>query len=87
MRVCGLEGFTPATDDLAPSNNDEGVQEVNVDGAWSDLETQIRSVLAEVAGLEVHEVQKTNNIYHLGLDSFSAIKAVSLLRKQGVTYR
>ncbi|EAA31066.2 hypothetical protein GE21DRAFT_8575 [Neurospora crassa] len=86
MRVCGLDGFTPATDDnIVAVEGKDLVEDADVGGEWSDLEEKIRSVLAEVAGLEVCAVQKSNNIYHLGLDSISAIKVVSLLRKQGVS--
>ncbi|KAJ4405551.1 hypothetical protein N0V85_004655 [Neurospora sp. IMI 360204] len=85
MSVCGLDGFTPATDDdTVPFDGGDLADDADVGGEWSDLEEKIRSVLAEVAGLEVSAVQKGNNIYHLGLDSISAIKVISLLRKQGV---
>ncbi|KAK1774260.1 hypothetical protein QBC45DRAFT_46245 [Copromyces sp. CBS 386.78] len=86
MSICGLDGFSPATsDDTVLVEDGDLVDDANTVGEWSDLEEKIRSVLAEVAGLEVSEVQKGNNIYHLGLDSISAIKVVSLLRKQGVS--
>ncbi|KAH7629692.1 putative non-ribosomal peptide synthase [Sordaria sp. MPI-SDFR-AT-0083] len=86
MRVCGLDGFIPAADDdIVPVDEGDLVEDADVDGEWSELGERIRSVLAEVAGLEVSEVQKGNSIYHLGLDSISAIKVISLLRKQGVT--
>ncbi|KAK3342242.1 hypothetical protein B0H65DRAFT_575164 [Neurospora tetraspora] len=86
MSVCGLDGFTPAADeDTVPFDGGDLVDDADVGGEWSDLEENIRSVLAEVAGLEVSSVQKGNNIYHLGLDSISAIKVVSLLRKKGVS--
>ncbi|EGO53918.1 hypothetical protein NEUTE1DRAFT_148407 [Neurospora tetrasperma FGSC 2508] len=86
MSVCGLDGFTPSTDDdTVAVDGKDLVEDADVGGEWSELEEKIRSVLAEVAGLEVSTVQKSNNIYHLGLDSISAIKVVSLLRKQGVS--
>lgn len=86
MRVCGLDGFTSATDDdIVAVEGKDLVEDADVGGKWSDLEERIRSVLADVAGLEVSAVQKGNNIYHLGLDSISSIKVVSLLRKQGVS--
>ncbi|KAK3402392.1 putative non-ribosomal peptide synthase [Sordaria brevicollis] len=84
MRVCGLEGFTPVGGDDTVANDEQEVREAGDETAWSELEEKIRAVLAEVAGLEVPAVQKGNNIYHLGLDSISAIKVVSLVRKQGV---
>lgn len=86
MRVCGLDGFTLASDDdIAATIEGNEVDGAGDDEKWSGLEEKIRCVLAEVAGLEISEVQKDNNIYHLGLDSISAIKVVSLLRKQGVS--
>ncbi|KAG7285684.1 hypothetical protein NEMBOFW57_007977 [Staphylotrichum longicolle] len=52
---------------------------------WSSLEEIIRDVLAEVSGVPSASILKSNNIYHLGLDSISAIKVGSLLRKKDVT--
>ncbi|KAL2173308.1 non-ribosomal peptide synthetase [Thermothelomyces heterothallicus CBS 202.75] len=54
------------------------------DPSWSSTEETIRRVLAEVSGVPAATILKSNNIYHLGLDSISAIKAVSLLRKSGL---
>ncbi|KAL2157008.1 hypothetical protein VTH06DRAFT_8614 [Thermothelomyces fergusii] len=54
------------------------------DGSWSSAEETIRKVLAEVSGVPATAVLKSSNIYHLGLDSISAVKAVSLLRKRGL---
>ncbi|KAK4245111.1 non-ribosomal peptide synthetase [Corynascus novoguineensis] len=53
--------------------------------SWSPSEEIIRGVLAEVSGISAATILKSNNIYHLGLDSISAIKAASLLRKNGLT--
>ncbi|KAL2264496.1 hypothetical protein VTJ83DRAFT_7006 [Remersonia thermophila] len=54
-------------------------------GTWFPVEQTIREVLSEVSGVPVQGILPTNNIYHLGLDSISAIKVVTLLRKRGVT--
>lgn len=54
------------------------------DGVWSPTEEIIRNVLSQVSGVPVVAIQKTHTIYHLGLDSISAIKAGSALRKQGI---
>ncbi|KAK4236564.1 non-ribosomal peptide synthetase [Achaetomium macrosporum] len=54
------------------------------DDVWSPLEEAIRDVLAEVSGVPAATIARANNIYHLGLDSISAIKVASLLRKKGL---
>ncbi|KAK3903580.1 hypothetical protein C8A05DRAFT_14464 [Staphylotrichum tortipilum] len=48
------------------------------------LPPTIRDALAVVSGVPPATILKSNNIYHLGLDSISAIKVVSLLRRKGV---
>ncbi|KAL1839368.1 hypothetical protein VTJ49DRAFT_1603 [Mycothermus thermophilus] len=53
-------------------------------GAWSPVAETIRQALAEVSGVPAASILPTNNIYHLGLDSISAIKVVTLLRRRGV---
>ncbi|KAH6843467.1 hypothetical protein B0I37DRAFT_437805 [Chaetomium sp. MPI-CAGE-AT-0009] len=53
-------------------------------GPWSPLEEAIRDVLAVVSGTPTATILRRNNIYHLGLDSISAVKTGSLLRKKGI---
>ncbi|KAK4447270.1 non-ribosomal peptide synthetase [Podospora aff. communis PSN243] len=83
--VCGLLPYRKANVgvDEAPTNDSDHY------GSPSPLEEDIRSVLSEVSGVPTASILPTHNIYHLGLDSISAIKAVSLLRKQGlsITFR
>ncbi len=51
---------------------------------WSDTEKAIREVLAKVSKTEENDITRETSIFHLGLDSISAIKLGSLLRKQGL---
>ncbi|KAK1835667.1 non-ribosomal peptide synthetase [Podospora conica] len=51
---------------------------------WSPVEDTIRTTLSEVSGVTVSSVLKTHSIYHLGLDSISAIKVSGLLKQRGV---
>jgi len=44
----------------------------------------IREVLAYVSQTPEHEMKKDTTIFHIGLDSISAIKVSSLLRKRGI---
>lgn len=55
------------------------------DDEWSLMESRIRKVLAKVSGLPEEEVQRTQTIFHLGLDSISAIRLASDLRKEAIS--
>ncbi len=84
VSVCGLPPVVvknPAATALGRVGSDESDDE----DEWSSLEEVIRQVLAEVAGVPPVSIRRSNNIYHLGLDSISAIKARSLLRRRGIS--
>lgn len=51
---------------------------------WSSLEIQIRKVLSVVSDIPEGEVNKEATLFQLGLDSISAIKVSSLLKKQSI---
>ncbi|KAL3962888.1 hypothetical protein ACCO45_004411 [Purpureocillium lilacinum] len=64
------------------------------DGGELDEEKQcgvtallIRETLSHVSGVPEDAIKPSSTIYHLGLDSISAIKVSVLLRKKGVTLR
>ena len=83
LSVCGLAPvILKAPDDMARATTNESESE---NEAWSSVEETIRDILAEVSGVPAASILKSNNVYHLGLDSISAIKAGSLLRKNGVS--
>ncbi|KAK4175461.1 putative peptide synthetase [Triangularia setosa] len=63
------------------------VAQDNRDAMWSLTESIIRDILAEVSGIPVESILKSHSIYHLGLDSVSAVKASSALQKQGINIR
>lgn len=81
VSVCGLPEFRPSelqTSEQAqpgPADDDKG---------WSPTEQLIREVLAEMSGVETASISKSHNLYHLGLDSISAIKVSSALRNRGI---
>lgn len=66
---------------LRESSHADGTRDNN---HWTTLETEIRTVLAKVTNLSEDEITKNASIFHLGLDSVSAIKVSSLLKKQGI---
>ena len=51
---------------------------------WTALETDLRTVLANVSRLSEDEISKKASIFHLGLDSVSAIKVSNLFKKKGI---
>jgi amino acid adenylation domain-containing protein len=87
VSVCGQTAILLPTTDCVPNTVTDELEAEDDDGLWSPLEETFRDVLAAVSGTPAATILKGNNIYHLGLDSISAIKAGSLLRKKGVTIR
>ncbi|KAI1618083.1 nonribosomal siderophore peptide synthase SidC, partial [Exophiala viscosa] len=80
--ICGL----PAITFRETGKNDLELDDMHADSAeiWSDLESTIRKILAEVSHTDPDTIRKTTGIFHLGLDSVSAIKVSSILRKEGL---
>lgn len=51
---------------------------------WTPTESVIRKILSAVSQTPENEINKHQSIFNLGLDSISAIKVSSLLRKQSI---
>lgn len=49
------------------------------------VEEIIASVLAEIAGIPKEEITRVTTLFHLGLDSISAIKVSSALKKKSIS--
>ncbi|KAI1333641.1 amino acid adenylation domain-containing protein [Xylariaceae sp. FL0016] len=56
----------------------------SVDTRTATLKTPMLDVLSELSGIKWDAIDLNQTIYHLGLDSISAIKASSMLRKRGL---
>ncbi|KAK5657928.1 hypothetical protein OQA88_2477 [Cercophora sp. LCS_1] len=71
---------TNGADDVAPQakEDDEWGSE------WSPVQESIRQALSQVSGVPIQSISKTHTIYHMGLDSISAIRVISVLRAKGV---
>ncbi|KAI1407701.1 hypothetical protein F5Y13DRAFT_195049 [Hypoxylon sp. FL1857] len=83
VSICGLEPFQ--------ANNSPEDGAVATLGNASPWETDpifsrspVMDVLSELSGIDRQAIDPNHSIYHLGLDSISAIKASSMLRKRGV---
>jgi amino acid adenylation domain-containing protein len=83
--ICGLSPFT-LEDSFGggQAQNDDAEQGLDISD-WSPLEEEIRTVLSAVAGISESDIKKNMTLFHLGLDSISAIKASSMLRKRSIT--
>lgn len=85
VSVCGLTPFQ--TQRTAVSEQEPELKQswdVREDDEWSVLEVTLRQVLASMSGIEEASIRKSHNLYHLGLDSISAIKVSSALRQQKI---
>ncbi|KAK7754526.1 NRPS [Diatrype stigma] len=82
VRICGLDSFKLEgqhqleSDAAIEASHDENSQ-------WAGVDTPIVEVLAQISGVEKDSIKPDDSIYHLGLDSISAMKASSMLRHLG----
>ncbi|EMC92577.1 hypothetical protein BAUCODRAFT_95688 [Baudoinia panamericana UAMH 10762] len=85
--ICDLPGIT-LTSHLGDDNTNGNVSETKQhsrDGLLSHTALQIREVLGKVAKVPGESVTPSTSIQSIGIDSISAIKVASLLRKQGIS--
>lgn len=52
---------------------------------WSELEERLRAVVSKVSGISEEDIKRTQTIFHLGLDSISAIQLSADFRKAGIS--
>ncbi|KAL6851850.1 non-ribosomal peptide synthetase, siderophore synthesis [Trichoderma novae-zelandiae] len=62
----------------------EGSATEDEEGELDDMALAIRKALGYVSDIPAESIRPDSNLYHLGLDSISAIKLSSLLRKEGI---
>lgn len=85
ISICGLPSFTPSFTSVSETiDSPEAREGLQLDPEWSDIEKSIRKVLSLVSKVSEDEIRKDQTIFHLGLDSISAIKVCSLLRRQSI---
>ncbi|KAF2457979.1 hypothetical protein BDY21DRAFT_20445 [Lineolata rhizophorae] len=83
--ICDLPAVS--IEHIHPKTADESdaVLSAGESDEWSVIESTIREVLSAVSKASKAEISKDVSIFHLGLDSISAIKVSSLLRKRDIT--
>ncbi|RAO71210.1 uncharacterized protein BHQ10_007222 [Talaromyces amestolkiae] len=85
MSICGGAFFTDNRNEPGiASEHRETFANQDESQPWSENELKIRQVLSTVSGVPQDNISKDSTLFHLGLDSISAIKVCSLLRKQSV---
>ncbi|RYP90837.1 hypothetical protein DL770_003046 [Monosporascus sp. CRB-9-2] len=84
VRVCGQAAFTPK-DELQFDGNAPHEAPHGRNKEWSGIDSPVVEVLVQLSGLKKDSINPDDTIYHLGLDSISAIKASSMLRKLGLS--
>nr|BDD69327.1 nonribosomal peptide synthetase [Verruciconidia persicina] len=92
VSVCGLDGFALDEDthedqkDARPAQSSLEHEKVSEDNESTVRKaTVIRMALSQVSGVPAADIKSSHSLYNLGLDSISAIKVSTTLRKQSVT--
>ncbi|KAF8420669.1 hypothetical protein EV426DRAFT_239732 [Tirmania nivea] len=74
----------PLTEGVPENSIDKTKVAGHVKDDWCPFELKVRKVLAAIAQIPVAEIERSQTIFHLGLDSISAIRVSSELRKEGI---
>ncbi|OJD40019.1 peptide synthetase [Diplodia corticola] len=83
--VCGLPSFRDISAESSDVEDDKiAVNGITTSTEWTETEKTIREVLSAVSKVPELEITKELTIFHLGLDSISAIKVSSLLKKRSI---
>ncbi|EEP76042.1 predicted protein [Uncinocarpus reesii 1704] len=82
VSICGLTFSTISAGGLETSYSSQS-SDASPEG-WTLLERDIRSVLSSVANTSEMDIGKHTTLFHIGLDSISAIKVSALLKKKSV---
>lgn len=83
VRICGTDSFILDIDSQFDHNITPNTSHDIID-AWAGVESPIVDVLAQLSGVDKGSINPNDTIYHLGLDSISAMKASSMLRNLGL---
>ncbi|RPB21806.1 hypothetical protein L211DRAFT_827739 [Terfezia boudieri ATCC MYA-4762] len=72
------------TEGVAENSINETKATGHVKEDWCPFELKVRKVLSAIAQIPEAEIERSQTIFHLGLDSISAIRVSSELRKEGI---
>ncbi|KAI0602060.1 amino acid adenylation domain-containing protein [Biscogniauxia sp. FL1348] len=83
VSICGLKPVTLRNRSRAATSSKPTISTPDTI-EHSVAEDPLLEVLAELSSMDKHAIGLDQSIFHLGLDSISAIKATSMLRKRGL---
>ncbi|GAO14637.1 hypothetical protein UVI_02009110 [Ustilaginoidea virens] len=85
VSICGMPSW-PTKDTVLQDEEDVGadLNEGVLMDEWSETSSHIRQVLSEVSAVPLESILPASTLYHLGLDSISAIKVSLLLRRRNI---
>ncbi|KAI6759626.1 hypothetical protein HG530_010306 [Fusarium avenaceum] len=86
VSICGMPAFVEA-DSVGSEPIPPTTPFLDVDMEWTPVEAGIRDILHQISGIPLSSIKASDNLYHLGLDSISAIKVSSNMRKAGINLR
>ncbi|OJD13322.1 hypothetical protein AJ78_06213 [Emergomyces pasteurianus Ep9510] len=81
ISICQCPVFQEQDSDENTSHFDVAEQS---DMAFSPLEREVRAVLSTMSNIPVEKISRDATLFHLGLDSISAIKVAALLKNKGI---
>ena len=84
VSICDLPQVQLASSEISTDVDDTHVRS---EADWDETSRTIRDVLSLISGIPSSEVRLSNSLFHIGLDSISAVKASALLRRKGVQLR
>lgn len=84
VRICNLRPITLRDESLRDDSISPGETPHDSEEEWRGKGSPIVYVLAKLSGVDADSINPSDSIYHLGLDSISAMKASSMLRKAGI---
>ncbi|KAM3476612.1 hypothetical protein MY5147_003117 [Beauveria neobassiana] len=81
-RICGSQPIALAEDD-------DEIPQINkyTSYEWNATSLAIREVLSQVSNIPADAIDASSTLYHLGLDSITAIKVSTLLKQRGIFLR
>ncbi|POR38693.1 Siderophore peptide synthetase [Tolypocladium paradoxum] len=83
VSICGM--LPVAVKEAPPVDGmDTAAQAPDNDEHWGETAIAIRDVLSQVSDVPAESIKSSSTLYHLGLDSISAIKVSLLLRKKAI---
>ncbi|KAL6408163.1 hypothetical protein AUP68_08012 [Ilyonectria robusta] len=86
VSICGMPPIM-LKDDILPEGTPTMDEQITQSQEWDEAASEIRETLHQVSDVPLASIRTSDNLYNLGLDSISAIKVASLLRKKGINLR